>query len=246
MFQARRRPWEETCAASTAQPPHFVQRWILFVPPAACCHRADSAVPVYHITSNHSPPCSPIPLPHCSLSLSLCCSLCLSEDHKWLHARSHLFDSPTGAFMSPFILSSGRLAGWRRPLPPLCLAQRSGRQPHAAKPFLHCYFSISREDVSGFDIRTRPMTMRPASTGREERPCFSFFPPLALIGSDVSAQTRRRNETWTLCSNKAAQVEVKNKSLVFVVRQQRCVCLQNTMSQPHLQDHACHSEKLDG
>lgn len=194
MLGPGRRPSEKTtfspAADSFFSPP-------LRLPPGATEQIALSAFITSHQIALRPPPhlsLLPLPPPH---------PLSLSEDHKWLHARSHLFDSPTGAFMSPFILSSSWLTGWRRPLPPLCLAQRSGRQPHAAKPLSHCYFSSSWEDVSGFDIAACAMTMRPTSD-RTWRPTFfflSFFSSLALIGSDVSAQTQDRNEMWTLCWN---------------------------------------------
>lgn len=125
-FARGSRPSEEK------QPPHSVQRRILFFstspPPAAWCHRADSAVPVYHITSNHSPP--PPHRAHCLPPPPR--SLALSEDHKWLHARSHLFDSPTGAFMSPFILSPGWLADWLA-APPATIVFSAALRPAAAR-----------------------------------------------------------------------------------------------------------------
>lgn len=72
----------------------------------------------------------------------------LAEDHKWLNARLHLFDSPAGAFITPFIPSASSAATivftaplWpaappsKPPTPDSC----SHVQP-LVLPFSHCYF----------------------------------------------------------------------------------------------------------
>lgn len=105
----------------------------------------------------------------------------LFEDHKWLNARLHLFDSPAGAFITPFIPSASSAATivFTAPLwpaaPPRLL--QSCSTPRA--PFQPLLFPRLTEDVSRFDISARKMTMRPLSTGHEERPGRVF------IGLDV-------------------------------------------------------------